>query len=56
LTIFGIEFWKQITDFDPISDNDTFSTQSEAKEIVTKFANYKKHLDHDNEIVETVEI
>jgi hypothetical protein len=56
LTIFGIEFWKCITDFEPISDSETFSSLSEAKDIVTKFANYKKHLDHDDEIVETFEI
>jgi hypothetical protein len=56
LTIFGIEFWKRITDFEPISDDDTFSSLSEAKDVITKFANYKKHLDHDDEIVETVEI
>lgn len=56
LTIFGIEFWKRITDFDPISDDDVFLTQAEAKEIITKFANYKKYLDHNDEIVETVEI
>lgn len=56
MTLFGIEFWKRITDFDPISDKDSFSTQSEAKDVVTKFADYKKYLDHDDEIVETVEI
>jgi hypothetical protein len=56
LTIFGIEFWKRITDFESISDDDTFSSLSEAKDVITKFANYKKHLDHDGEIVETVEI
>lgn len=55
LTIFGIEFWKRIEDFEPISKYETFMTQLEAKDVITKFANYKEQLEHDNEIVETVE-
>ena len=52
LTIFGIEFWKRIEDFEPISDDYVFLSQSEAKDVITKFVNYKEQLEHNNEIVE----
>lgn len=56
LTVFGIEFWKCIENFEPISEYHAFDSQSRAKDVITKFANYKKQLEHNNEIVETVEI
>lgn len=55
LTIFGFEFWKRIEDFEPISEYCVFVSQSEAKDVITKFVNYKEQLEHNNEIVETVE-
>lgn len=56
LTIFGFEFWKRITDFEPIGEYVIFLSQADAKDVVTKFANYKKQLEYNNEIVETFEI
>lgn len=54
--LWWMEYWTQITNFEPLTKEYTFNSHDEAKDLLKRYDVYIKECESDGIIVETIEL